>query len=58
MTPEQINISEIIQRYRIWLLNGIYATIYYRNEKEWRDEVNQKISELEVKLKHDKKGNT
>lgn len=52
MTPEQVNITEIVKRYEHWLKNGIiYFNPYYKNHTEWRASVKDKVEELKCKLK-------
>jgi len=38
--------SEVIERYELWLKRGYTETPYWKNEMEWRKEVLEKIEEL------------
>ena len=51
MTPEQENIKELVSRYKASLSQGVYPKLYYKNYGHWRGEIEQKIKELENKLK-------
>lgn len=50
MTPEQINITEMISRYKSWITNNIPHNPYYKSKWEWENEVKEKIKELEQKI--------
>lgn len=38
--------SEVIERYELWLKRGYTETPYFKNENEWRKELNDKINQL------------